>query len=61
MLYLAGTVVRGFAVHGFWAAVFGALLLSLVSGLTNAFINDRGRFDAVAVRMTNRRRGGEPR
>jgi hypothetical protein len=35
--------------------------LSLVSGLTNAFINDRGRFDAVAVRMTNRRRGGEPR
>lgn len=61
MLYLAGTVVRGFAVHGFWASVFGALLLSLVSGLTNAFINDRGRFDAVAVRMTNRRRGGEPR
>ncbi len=56
MLYLVGTLVRGFSVHGFWAAVFGALLLSMVSGLANAFINDQGRFDVMAVRTANRRR-----
>ncbi len=56
MLYLVGTLVRGFSVHGSWAAVFGALLLSMVSGLANAFINDQGRFDVTAVRITNRRR-----
>ena len=50
MLYLVGTVVKGFSVHGFWSAVFGAILLSLVSGVANAFINDRGRIEIVDVR-----------
>src|SRR3972149_2397513 len=50
MLYLVGTVVRGFSVHGFWSAVFGAILLSLVSGVANAFINDRGRIEIADVR-----------
>ncbi|MBI3609039.1 MAG: phage holin family protein [Nitrospirae bacterium] len=47
MLYLVGSVVKGFSVHGFWSAVFGAILLSLVSGVANAFINDRGRIEIV--------------
>jgi putative membrane protein len=50
MLYLVGSVVKGFSVHGFWSAVFGAILLSLVSGVANAFINDRGRIEIVDVR-----------
>jgi len=45
MLYLVGSIVRGVAIQGFWPAVFAALLLSIVSGLANLFINDRGRLE----------------
>ena len=51
MLYLAGTLVRGFEVHGFWAPVFGALILSIVSGLTTAFLNDDGRFQRIHIHI----------
>lgn len=51
MLYLAGTLVRGFAVHGFWAAVFGALILSIISALTTAFLSDDGRFRRIHVHI----------
>jgi putative membrane protein len=50
MLYLAGSVVRGFHVEGFWSAVFGALFLSVISWIANAFINDRGRIEYIEVR-----------
>jgi putative membrane protein len=49
MLYLAGQLVKGFYVHGFWAAVFGALFLSVVSWLANAFISDHGRIEYIQV------------
>jgi putative membrane protein len=51
MLYLAGTLVRGFEVHGFWAAVFGALILSIISALTTAFLSDDGRFRRIHVHI----------
>jgi putative membrane protein len=51
MLYLAGTLVRGFEVHGFWAAVFGALILSIISALTTAFLSDDGRFKRIHVHI----------
>lgn len=50
MLYMAGSVVEGFHVSGFWASVFGALFLSVISGIANAFINDGGRIEYVDVR-----------
>jgi len=50
MLYIAGTVVKGFHVTGFWSAVFGALFLSLISWIANAFISDRGRIEYIDVR-----------
>ena len=31
MLWLAAALVRGFYVNGFWGAVFGSILISLVS------------------------------
>jgi putative membrane protein len=49
MLYIAGSVVNGFHVHGFWAAVFGALFLSVISWIANAFISDRGRVEFIKV------------
>jgi putative membrane protein len=51
MLYLASTLVRGFEIHGFWAPVFGALILSLVSALTTAFLSDEGRFERIHIRI----------
>ena len=50
LLKLVSLMIRGFEVHGFWSAVFGALLLSLVSGLLNLFINDHGRVEVVVHR-----------
>jgi putative membrane protein len=51
MLYLTSVLVRGFEVHGFWAAVFGALVLSIISALTTAFLSDDGRFQRIHVHI----------
>jgi putative membrane protein len=50
MLYIAGSVVKGFHVSGFWPSVFGALFLSVISWIANAFINDRGRIEYIELR-----------
>jgi putative membrane protein len=49
MLELTGSMVKGFAVDSFGAALVGALVLSLVSFLLNVFINDRGRVGHIYV------------
>jgi putative membrane protein len=41
--WLTAALVKGFEVHGFWAAMFGSLLVSLVSWLLTAFLSDRGK------------------
>ena len=41
-LWLTSELVKGFEVHGFWPAVFGAMLVSVVSWLVNAFLSDQG-------------------
>jgi len=51
-LWLTSLIVKGFEVHGFGAAVLGALLVSVVSWILNAFVSDRGRI----VVMTHRGR-----
>jgi putative membrane protein len=50
MLFIAGRVVEGFHVTGFWSSVFGALFLSVISWVANAFISDRGRIQYIEVR-----------
>ena len=42
MLKMASGVISGFQVQGFWSAVFGSLMISVISWLMNSFINDRG-------------------
>jgi putative membrane protein len=42
-LWLTAALVPGFAVHGFWAAFLGALIVSLVSWVLTAFVSDTGR------------------
>jgi putative membrane protein len=46
-LWLTSVLVSGFEVHGFWSAVLGAVLVSLVSWLLNGFMNDQGQIQAI--------------
>lgn len=47
MLKMASGVIGGFDVRGFWTALFGSLIISLVSWLVNTFINESGRVDVI--------------
>ena len=49
-LWLTSWLVKGFEVHGFWAAVLGALIVSVVSWIVNAFLSDRGKVVAITRR-----------
>ena len=50
MLNLAGWFVDGFEVVGFWSAVFGAIVVSLASGLCSNFIGPKGSYEVLVVR-----------
>ncbi|MEH6592430.1 MAG: phage holin family protein [Halioglobus sp.] len=50
MLNLAGWFVDGFEVVGFGNAVFGAVVVSLVSGLCSNFIGAKGRYEVLVIR-----------
>lgn len=39
MFWLAGSILKGFQVNGFWWAVGGALLYSVISGFLTSLIN----------------------
>ncbi|MGC9195423.1 MAG: phage holin family protein [Syntrophobacteraceae bacterium] len=54
LLLMVSGVVSGFYVHGFFAAIFGSLVISLVSWLLSSFITDRGRIGYVDLRRSNR-------
>ena len=41
LLKMASAAIPGFDVIGFWPAVWGSLLISVVAGLLNAFIGER--------------------
>ncbi len=50
MLNLAGWFVDGFYVTGFWDAVFGGIVVSIVSSLCSQFIGPRGRYEVMVIR-----------
>jgi len=41
MLMMASGVITGFEISGFWAAVFGSMIISVVSGILTLFITDK--------------------
>jgi len=47
MLVMVSGIISGFEVHGFWTAVFGSLIISIISWLLNSFISDRGRVERL--------------
>jgi putative membrane protein len=50
MLMMASGVIPGFEVHGFWSAVFGSLLISIISSLLTSFIGKRGTVDYIDLK-----------
>jgi putative membrane protein len=50
MLMMASGVIPGFHVSGFWSAVFGSLLISLVSWGLTSFIGERGTIQYIDLR-----------
>jgi putative membrane protein len=54
-LWLTSALVKGFEVHGFWSAVFGSILVSVVSWLLTTSVSDRGQI--VVIRHWS---SGEP-
>lgn len=49
-LWLTAWLVKGFDVHGFWTAVFGALIVSIVSWLVTILLSDRGKVVVITRR-----------
>lgn len=47
LLHVAAWLVKGFVVEGFWPAIGGAILISVVSGILNLWITDQGRVEVV--------------
>lgn len=52
LLGVVSVLVTGFHVQGFWSAVGGAVLISLVSALMNLMVSDRGH---VEIAMSHAR------
>jgi len=48
LLHLAAYLVKGFVVEGFWPAVWGALIISLVSTVLNLWVSEEGRVEIVS-------------
>ncbi len=48
LLQMVSVLVNGFHVHGFWPAVGGAVLISLVSWVMNLMVSERGHVQTFA-------------
>ena len=51
MLKMASGVIPGFEVYGFWTAIFGSFLISIISWLLNAFISEKGTLSSINVKQ----------
>ncbi len=56
MLKMASGVIPGFHVEGFWTAIFGSMIISLISWLLNSFISDQGSVSYIKVQRHERDR-----
>jgi putative membrane protein len=55
LLYLVSGLVKGFLVSGFWPAVGGAILISIVSAILNLWISGQGQIEMVTRSQTGRK------
>jgi putative membrane protein len=50
MFGLVAAMLDGFAVDGFWSAVFGAIIVSITSTIASWYIGPKGRYEVFVVR-----------
>jgi putative membrane protein len=50
MLKMASGLIPGFNVYGFWTAIFGSFLISVISWLLNSFISEQGTVTSINVK-----------
>jgi putative membrane protein len=50
MLKMASGIISGFDVNGFWAAVIGSLVISIISWALNSFISERGTVSYIDLK-----------
>ena len=58
LLMMASGVISGFEVYGFWSAVSGSLLISIVSWVLNSFINEHGRWEYIEIKRIDNNSDG---
>ncbi|MEJ2729540.1 MAG: phage holin family protein [Deltaproteobacteria bacterium] len=56
---MASGVIPGFSVYGFWTAIFGSFLISVISWLLNSFIGEHGSLTAINPKQGTRSRTNE--
>jgi putative membrane protein len=56
LLMMVSGAISGFEVYGFWSAVFGSLLISLVSWILTSFINEKGTVHYIDLKKVGRNR-----
>jgi putative membrane protein len=56
MLKMASGVIPGFNVQGFWTAIFGSMIISLISWLLNSFISDQGSVSYINAQRHDQER-----
>ena len=49
MFGLVATILAGFSVAGFFSAVFGAIIVSIVSALASWYIGPDGRYEVIVI------------
>jgi len=50
LLKMASGVISGFDVRGFWTAVFGSVIISVVSWALNSFVSPKGRVEYIDLK-----------
>jgi putative membrane protein len=56
MLMMTSGIISGFQVQGFWSAVFGSLVISVVSWLLTSVVSDEGRIEVIVLRRRGKDR-----
>ncbi|MGI9569869.1 MAG: phage holin family protein [Desulfobulbia bacterium] len=52
MLKMSSGLIPGFDVYGFWTAIFGSFLISVISWLLNSFISEKGSLSSINLEQS---------
>ncbi|MFO7800885.1 MAG: phage holin family protein [Desulfovermiculus sp.] len=50
LLLMVSGVVSGLQIQGFWSALGGALIISVISWLLSSFVSDKGRLEYIELK-----------